>query len=156
MTKLEQITEQLRTKKASGIFDIETTADGSICTKLENRVRPAEPYTVTIQPIVGRSTLKVSVAVVTDVPQAGLFAGLPIRSSLSFGNITLKTDFQEGVTFEADCPCRDGEGRDYSAVQLAESVEQVVADFRRVEELIMQLENMAKSVVKLAPGLMSR
>jgi hypothetical protein len=150
MLGLKTIAEELKNRKVNGIFDVEIAPDGYINAKLENRVDPSQPYTLTVHPIAIGSRLRVSIPLISAGPQEALFAGISISSTISLANGTLKADLKSGVTFELDHICQDDDGNDISSESFGRLIDGMLADFRRIETFILQGQNMVEVLMQIA------
>jgi hypothetical protein len=155
MIALEKIAEQLKNHKADGIFDVEIHPDGYVRSQLENRVDPGQPYTLTVQPVAEEHTLRICIPLVTAEQQDIPIPGVSASANISLGGGDLKVDSKSGISFELNHIYQEDDGSDLSPDLLRQLIDGMLRDFRQVETLLLQGQQLVESFMKITPTMFS-
>jgi len=155
MTTLEKIAEKLKNRSGEGIFNVKTNPDGYVRSQLENRVDPSQPYTLTVLLVAQEHTLRICIPLVTaerqDIPIPGLLASANI--SLAGGD--LKVDSKTGISFELNHIYQEDDGSDLLPDLFGQLIDGMLTDFRQVETLLLQGQQLVESCMKITPTMFS-
>lgn len=153
MNTLKKIVDELKSRKADGIFDVVINADDCICSHLENRVYPSQPYTLTVQPVPDEHTLRISIPLISVEQQDIPIPDVSACANISLSGGDLKVDSKTGVSFELNHIYQEDDGSDLSPDLLGELMDGMLKDFRQVETLLLQGQQFIESLMKITPPI---
>ena len=155
MNALEKIAEQLKNRKADGIFDVEIHPDGNIHSQLENRVDPSQPYTLTVHPVSEEHTLRICIPLVTAEQQDIPIPDVSASANISLAGGELKVDSKSGISFELNHIYQEDDGSDLSPDLFGKLIDGMFKDFRQIETLLLQGQQLVESFMKITPTMFS-
>lgn len=140
-------------QKEHGISHTEMRPEGSIVSRLENRIDPNQTYNLMVHLLAEEHTLRIQIPLIGAEEQVIPISSVSANANISLAGGDLKVDSETGVSFEVNHIYKGDDAYDISPDLLRQLIEDFLRDFRQVETLIMQGRQLVDSFMKIVPPL---